>query len=300
MQIALIDTFLDLIETRSFNQTAERLGITQSTVSGRLVALEQDLGARLFTRSRAGTQLTTEGLKFEPHARLLRQEWTMAQRAVSNSGTAAVTLRIGIQNDLSTAHLGGFVAAFRALLPQAALYIEPDYSAQMCADLVTGALDFAILFTPKPQPDLFFETVTEIPYRLVSSDADTLAGLTADRYVCANFSPAFQAAHRQLLPALSAAPLSVGQSSAVALLLTALGGAGYVMDQQATDLVGNQGFRYVRDAPVIRQPVYAAMHLRNRTGATQKRLTEAVRRRFRANEPLADRPRPGRLPIRQP
>jgi LysR family transcriptional regulator, flagellar master operon regulator len=36
----------------------------------------------------------------------------------------------------------------------------------------------------------------------------------------------------------------------------------------------------VREAPVIRQPVYAAMHLRNRTGATQKQLTRAARQRL--------------------
>ena len=39
MQIELIDTFLDLCETRSFNRSAERLGITQSTVSGRIRSL---------------------------------------------------------------------------------------------------------------------------------------------------------------------------------------------------------------------------------------------------------------------
>ena len=32
MQIDLLDTFLDLAETRSFHRTAERLRITQSTV----------------------------------------------------------------------------------------------------------------------------------------------------------------------------------------------------------------------------------------------------------------------------
>ncbi|MDO8883213.1 LysR family transcriptional regulator [Pseudotabrizicola sp.] len=280
MQIDQIDTFLDLIETRSFNRTAERMGLTQSTVSGRLVALEQALGARLFTRSRAGTQLTTEGLKFEPHARLLRQEWTMARRAVMASGTAALTLRIGVQNDLAPAHLGALVADFRALLPQAALYIEPDYSTQMCADLVTGALDFALMFTPKPQPDLYFDTLAEIPYHLISTEADTLAAISAETYVCANFSPAFEAAHRQLLPHLTAAPLSVGQSSAVALLLERIGGSGYVMESQARAMVAQGGYQMVTDAPVIRQPVYAAMHLRNRTAATHKRLIQAARRRL--------------------
>ena len=72
MQTELIDTFLDLVETRSFHRTAERLNVTQSTISARVLALEQSVGARLFTRSRAGTNLTTEGLKFEAHARGMR------------------------------------------------------------------------------------------------------------------------------------------------------------------------------------------------------------------------------------
>ena len=72
MQIDLLDTFLDLLETRSFHRTAERLGVSQSTVSGRVRALEEALGVRVFDRSRAGVQLTTEGLRFEPHARALR------------------------------------------------------------------------------------------------------------------------------------------------------------------------------------------------------------------------------------
>ena len=280
MQIELIDTFLDLVETRSFNRTAERMGVTQSTVSARLVALEDALGARLFSRSRAGTQLSTEGLKFEPHARLIRQDWTRARRAVGDQGTAALALRLGIQNDLSAAYLGDLVADFRRALPDTAFYVEPDYSTQMCADLVSGQADFAVMFTPKPQPDLHFTSVGDIPYRLIATEADAVAAIPPDRYVLANFSPAFEAAHRQLLPGLSVAPLSVGQSTAVAGLLQALGGAGYVMQITAETMVATGGFRIVRDAPVIRQPVYAAMHLRDRTSGLHRQLVRLVQARL--------------------
>jgi hypothetical protein len=44
MQIDLLDTFLDLAETRSYHRTAERLRVTQSTVSARVTALEQAVG----------------------------------------------------------------------------------------------------------------------------------------------------------------------------------------------------------------------------------------------------------------
>ena len=61
MQIELLETFLDLVQSRSFHRTAERLEVTQSTISARVQALESALGARLFNRSRAGTDLTIEG-----------------------------------------------------------------------------------------------------------------------------------------------------------------------------------------------------------------------------------------------
>lgn len=284
MQIELIDTFLDLIETRSFNRTAERLGVTQSTVSARLVALEDALGVRLFSRSRAGTQLTTDGLRFEPHARLIRQDWTRARRAVGEKGTAALSLRLGIQNDLSAAYLGDLIADFRRILPDTAFYVEPDYSYQMCTDLVSGQSDFAVMFTPKAQPDLHFVSVGEIPYRLIASSAATVSTIDPQSYVLANFSPAFEAAHRHLLPGLSVAPLSVGQSTAVAGLLVAMGGAGYVMQVTAETMVAQGGFVFVQDAPVIRQPVFAAMHLRDRTSSVHRFLQRAVKARFAINQ----------------
>ncbi|RVP38817.1 LysR family transcriptional regulator, partial [Sinorhizobium meliloti] len=45
MNLDLIDTFLDLLATGNFNRTAERLETTQSTISGRVKALEQAVGA---------------------------------------------------------------------------------------------------------------------------------------------------------------------------------------------------------------------------------------------------------------
>lgn len=282
MQIELLDTFLDLIQTRSFNRTAERLGVTQSTVSGRVGALEKALGARLFTRSRAGTDLTTEGLKFETHARSLRHEWNEARRRVQAPGTAALALRMGIQNDLAAGHIGDFVAAFRRDLPETAFYIEPDYSAQMCADLLTGSLDFAVMFSPKAQPDLHFTSVGEVSYRMVSSDTDRRAGIDPERYIFAHFSPAFEKAHRQLLPELSGAPLSVGQSASVAALLTRLGGAGFVLSETADQLIAGAGFRLVTDVPALPQPVFAATHLRHRIAPLQRRLMTIVQRQLAA------------------
>ncbi|RWJ10644.1 MAG: LysR family transcriptional regulator, partial [Mesorhizobium sp.] len=44
MQLDHIETFLDIMESRNFNRTADRLGVTQSTVSTRIRNLEQAIG----------------------------------------------------------------------------------------------------------------------------------------------------------------------------------------------------------------------------------------------------------------
>lgn len=280
MQVELLDTFLDLVETRSFHRTADRLDVTQSTVSARVQTLEAAVGARLFSRSRAGTDLTTEGLRFESHARMLRRDWNEAKRAVAPAGDAAMTLRIGVQNDLADGYIGELVADFRKLLPQTAFYIEPDYSAQMCQDLVSGAQDFAVMFTPKPHPDLHFVTLGDLPYRLISSDAETRAEIKVETYISAHFSPAFEHEHRTLLPELIGAPLSVGQSSTISSLLMAMGGTGFVMAEKADEMVATGRFKYITDVPALDQPVFAAMHLRNRVNKAHRKLTRVLSRRF--------------------
>ena len=277
MQTDLLDTFLDLIETRSFHRTAERLHITQSTVSARVQALETAVGARLFTRSRAGTNLSTEGLKFEPHARALRHAWTEAQRAVEPAATA-ITLRIGIQNDLAAGQIGDWVQSFRRALAVCAFYLVPDYSSQMCRDLDRGALDFAVVYTPQSLPDLHIVSVGEVLYRLISSEGPLRADIRAERYIRGSFSTAFDTAHGQKMPDFTAALLASGQNAAVAGLLQTMGGAGFVLQETAERLVASEAFQMVQDVDPIAQPIYCVMHQRHRTSRAHRRLTRIVAR----------------------
>lgn len=284
MQIELIDTFLDLVETRSFHRTAERLNITQSTVSARVQALEAAVGGRLFTRSRAGTNLSTEGLKFETHARALRHGWTEAQRAVAPMGNSAVALRIGIQNDLAAGRIGDWVSNFRRALPECSFYIEPDYSAQMCKDIDRGHLDFAVVYSPmaagQAMPDLHVVSVGEVRYVLISGDGARRADVLPTRYIRGAYSAAFDEVHSRLLPDYSTASLASGQNAAVAGLLATMGGSGFVLEETARQMVATGGFHLVSDVDPITQPAFAVMHQRHRTSRMHRRLTRIVAREF--------------------
>ncbi len=280
MNPEFIETFLDLMETASFNRTAERLGITQSTVSNRIATLEGQLGRKLFARSRAGTRATAAGQRFLSHALSLRHEWNEARRSVSDAGIYARALRIGIQADLAANHIGEWVSDIRKALPQASIYVEVDYSNQMGADVLAGELDLAVMFTPRHMTDLNYENVGEIRYVMVSTDAPRIEDVAADRYIRANYSPAFDRAHRHILPALSAAPVASGLNTAICGLLASLGGSAFVLEESADELAGSGAFRKVGGVDPIVQPVYVAVHLRNRHAHVHRRLTAIIKRYF--------------------
>ncbi len=295
MQIELIETFLDLCETKSFNQTAERLGVTQSTVSGRIKSLESVVGVRLFQRSRSGTALTTQGLRFEPHARGLRHDWTSALNATRDTALAGVTMRIGLQHDLVGLRIKQLIEEFRAYLPNTTILFEADYSSQMCSDLISGLQDIAVLYSPRVQPDLYFETLGEVDYVMVSSDGSRLAQLDKDRYILANYSPAFAHAHAALLPDFTHVSLSIGQNAAMVDLLTSLSGSAYVLRHSAQMLVATGQYAYVTDAPDIAQPVFAGVNMRNRHRAAYRRLIAILHGQY-AGHGIERRPKDRRFP----
>ncbi|MCD2181663.1 LysR family transcriptional regulator [Rhizobium sp. GN54] len=272
MQIELIETYLDLMESRSFNRTAERLNLTQSTVSHRMKALEAVLGRPLFARNKGGTQPTAAGLRFHDHAKAIQHQWREAARAVESAGAYERSMRIGLQHDLAAHYAGDWLAAIRKELPGTSIYLEIDYSKQMNGDLAAGDLDLAILYTPHHLPDLHYERIGEVNYELVSSKVTTLADVRPEDYIQAVYSPAFDRLHRQALPHLSTAPIASGETTAIIALLTKLGGSAFVMAPDARRLTRTGAVSRVQDAEPIPQTVHAAVNVRTRHAHQHRRI----------------------------
>ncbi|MBD9647941.1 LysR family transcriptional regulator [Ensifer sp. ENS09] len=276
MQVELIETFLDLMESRSFNRTAERLNLTQSTVSHRVKALEAQFNRKLFTRNKGGTVPTAAGLRFLDYAKALQNQWHEATRAVTNAGALERSMRLGVQHDLAEALAGEWMAAIRREMPGIEIYMEADYSNQMNRDLGAGDLDLAILYTPHYLPDLYYERIGDLHYVMVSTEARTLAEIRSESYIRSSYSPGFDRAHRLALPHLSAALLAAGQNMAITRLLSTLGGAAYVTAATAEQLAGDGFAARVEDAPVIAQTVYAATSLRTRHAHQHRKIIAAM------------------------
>lgn len=272
MQIVLIETFLDLMETRNFNRTAERLNITQSTVTHRINALEAMFARKLFARNKGGTQPTAAGLRFLDHAKALQHQWHEAARAVETAGAYERSMRIGLQHDLAAHFAGDWLAAVRRELPATSIYVEVDYSNQMNRDLGAGDLDLAILFTPHYLPDLAYERIGEVHYEMVSNRVARIEDVRPEDYIQAVYSPAFDRLHREEHPTLSTAPIASGETTAVLALLQKLGGSAFVMAPDAKRLLRSGAASRVTGAEPIAQAVYAATNVRTRHAHQHRRI----------------------------
>ncbi|TJW73014.1 MAG: LysR family transcriptional regulator, partial [Mesorhizobium sp.] len=68
MHPRLLKTFLAVARTRNITRAAAEVNLAQSSVSDQIQALEAELGADLFTRSRQGLELTPAGDALKPYA----------------------------------------------------------------------------------------------------------------------------------------------------------------------------------------------------------------------------------------
>lgn len=96
MDTSIIEEFLTLKETGSFLKAADRLGLSQSTLSRHIQALEQEVGKPLIDRSSHSFRITPAGYAFNIYALTI----TEAQKNLINDLnnvqiTSAQTLSIG-------------------------------------------------------------------------------------------------------------------------------------------------------------------------------------------------------------
>lgn len=105
MDVGLARTFLAIVEAGNFVRASHRLHVTQSTVSARIQALEEQLGRTLFHRNNAGCELTPAGRRFLRHARSLVQVWEEARHHMAVPERYRSSIAVGGQPSL----WGGFL-----------------------------------------------------------------------------------------------------------------------------------------------------------------------------------------------
>ncbi len=186
----LIKTFLTVAGTESFVEAANRLFVTQSAVSLRIQKLEDQLGHRLFERSKSGVELTASGEKFERYARSLLQVWDEAMYQISLPDGFSNSLSLACQDSLWPELSSQWLVSLERKMPRTALNFQIGEPRNLSNMLLRGVLDIAVLYTPEMRKGFRVEHILDDRLVLVSAHKNH-ASVFGEDYVFANWGPEF-------------------------------------------------------------------------------------------------------------
>ena len=155
--------FYETARHASFSTAAQHLYISQSAISQCIRQLEQDLDTQLFTRSRRGVKLTSEGMllfqKVESAIQAIEQGETLLARLHHLEGGSLV---IAAGDSITSHYLLPYLETFHELYPNIRIEMANSYSYHMLQLVKEGKAELAFVNLPISDDSLCIEPCFEI------------------------------------------------------------------------------------------------------------------------------------------
>lgn len=171
MDVQELEAFWWIAQTGSFNRAAERLYLTQPSVTARIQSLEKELGQVLFERKPRGVRLTDAGRALLPHAERVLQAIRKARQAVSDLVSATGgTLTVGSALTTSTYTLPEILARYKAAYPGVEIMVRTGRSQQIQQLVLDDTVHLGLVHAPvAPNPELlavplYAETIVTVTH----------------------------------------------------------------------------------------------------------------------------------------
>lgn len=143
-----LEYFTTVAELGSFRQAAERLSVTQPSLSKQIVALEAELGFSLFERSSRKVSLSQGGQSLLADAQaLLQQARAFKDKARTLSETPDYSLVAGVLPSIGAYFMPRLSDRLRQSFPKLTLSFAEGHSQDLLDRLGAGEIDFVIAST---------------------------------------------------------------------------------------------------------------------------------------------------------
>jgi LysR family transcriptional regulator, cyn operon transcriptional activator len=164
--------FLAVAEAESFSRAADRLGISQPSVSQQMRDLEAGLRVPLFQRRGKRILLTPKGLIFQEHARtVLRQLESFLEELNREPGQLRGALHLGVVPVLNVPLVPHLLGLFTADHPAINVVVEEISSTDIETALEEGRMDVGLGFMTRYSPNLRYERLCIDEFALIVSEA---------------------------------------------------------------------------------------------------------------------------------
>src|SRR2546428_8106159 len=172
LEIRHLRYFLAVAEAGSFSHAADRLGISQPSVSQQMRDLETGLRVPLFQRRGKRILLTPRGLIFQEHARsVLRQLENFMQELNSEPGQLRGALHLGVVPVLNVPLVPNLLGLFTADHPAISVIVEEISSTEIETALEEGRMDVGLGFLTRHSPNLRYERLCTDEFALIVSES---------------------------------------------------------------------------------------------------------------------------------
>ncbi len=226
MNLSVFSTFLAIAEAGQLNRAADRLHVTQSTVTTRLNNLEAELGQTLFHRRKSGTEMTSAGFRFHRYAQLMMDTWRQARQETALPADIDTTFNLGCDSDLWPGLGERIFEYLHEKHPEVAISSWTG-DQQLERWLGSGLIDAALGYSPSARDNM-------IEYRLDSDRLLQVATRPRDRmrwdpeYVYVDCGETFRRLHALGYPDGDTPTVTFGSSVWARQYLLKHGGSGYL------------------------------------------------------------------------
>jgi DNA-binding transcriptional LysR family regulator len=260
MDTELARTFLTVVTAGNFISAADRLHVSQSTVSTRIHTLEDQLGCTLFVRNKAGTTLTSAGRQFQRHAATLVRTIEQARHDIGIpegfSGTLVIGGRIGLWEEF----LVQWLQLMREARPEISIRAESGLEPDLMQGLVEGRMDIGVMYTPQSRPGLKVEQLFEERLILVSTNPNDKPE-PQPGYVYVDWGPEFYARHSACFPHFGGPSLTANVGWLGLQHVLENGGSGYFPRRIVLPYLKTKRLSLIAGAPEFSMPAYAVYPL---------------------------------------
>lgn len=138
--------FIEISKTLNISRAADRLGITQPTLSSNIQKLERYFGVDLLVRSKKGVQFTKAGSCLVEHSKDLLDNLNSLKHKIKSSEVVVEgRFSIGCHSSVALNNLGKFIPDLMKKFPNLIFDFKHDLSRIIYEEVISYQLDFGLV-----------------------------------------------------------------------------------------------------------------------------------------------------------
>ena len=264
MDINALKTFIEVAKTNHFGKAAENLFVSQSTVSARIKALEDDLGTELFIRERSNIHLSKNGEALVSHAKSILTLWGRARQEIAIPDGIQDTLMIGGLPGLWDITLQNWLSSISSDLADFAITADVYTAKALFERVMNGSLDVGFLYDAPMGLNLISQPLKTIELRLVCSEpVASVAVAMGTGFIKVDWGAGFAVEFAAMFPEMTSAKLTTTLGRIASEYLKQNRGCAYLAEPAIKNAVEESTLFNVPNAPVFKRQAYAIYHQEN-------------------------------------